>query len=608
MSKKLHRVVVIGIGLSTFLFFQNCSEGFQVRKIDPLSSLAFESGLGSVTPVPSMDPPGLTRINGRLAYICDVSKVPKTSAVKLSKREYREALFGLVKAFNFDIKPAGDAEVEAAISLIPGDSFNSGHFTVKEDNFVQSSRAVNTYFDAAFVAGALVANSYNLGQLNDIVPGTAACLKAGQKISSACHQILVKELGSVAFRRNLDDTAVTTLANSLYDSTLSREELIQLTFTSIAQMPDFVFRAYDQGTTSPRGSRVISLNAYDLASKVSFFLVGKAPDATLKSLAANGQILNNAVLGQQVDRLLATNESKENIKRLFRESYGYDRFDAFNYSNEFLEGLDRNNLTQSMKDELDEFFTNIVITKKGPFSDLMTSQEASITSDQLAALYKSGKGAVLLDNSRAGFINRGSFLARRSGNYTSPVKRGLAIVENVLCDSIPDPPPSAPTTVSEDQIVSDLQSTRQRYTHLTEIKGSSCIACHSQMNNLGYTFENFDSIGRLRSTEKIFDNTGVIKGTVPLNTLSEIPNLRSSTTVIANSRDLATDLSTNDKAIMCFARHLTAFQARAPAAASDGCQMNESLKSLYGNNGTQGSIQSAIKSLILADDFKFWSY
>ncbi len=549
-----------------------------------------------------------TTIGGRLAYACDPNQIAKTPMTKLTNREFKTAMFLMMDDF-----ASGRANLKSDTALVtmmnnmPTDELNSGRATFSEYNFFLTAQISKAYFEVAYRVGEILVGTGNDGLPR--YPNTSGCLGASP-ITLACYQNFVREFASRAFRKNVSVTEANTLATSMWDANLSKADLIQTTFTSVVMMPEFLYRTYDQGSVSAKGSRVLTLNAYDLASKVSYFLVGKAPDTTLKTLAASGQIFDNAILSQQIDRLLLTTDAQDMVMRLFRESYGYNRFDStFSYSSNFLNGLNTSGLQSSMTEEVDNFFIDTVLNKKGSFRDLMTSQSANVPSDQLAAVYGSVRGVTMLESNRAGFINRAAFLARRSGNYTSPVKRGLSVLENVLCETIGDPPPNAPTSVSESQIVNQLQSTRERYAHLSEMAGTSCVACHSRINSLGYTFEGFDSIGRARSVERIFETaTGPSTANVNIDTQTVVKDLRPTPTPINSSTELAADLANNDKAMLCFVKHMKVFQSRTPATAADGCQMNNSLKSMYGVNGNQGSVQSAIKEMILSEDFKLWSY
>lgn len=461
-------------------------------------------------------------------------------------------------------------------------------------------------FNSAFRAGQLV--SLAASGLSNFA-NTNRCL-ANTIITQACHQLFVRELASRAFRRPVSTLDGNNLAVSLWDATLGKSDLITLTFTSLVQMPDFMYRVYDQGPVSARGNRVLALTPHEVASKLSFMLLGQAPDAILKAQADSGQILNNSVLSQQVDRLLAMPQAQEMIPRLFKESYGYDKFDSFNYSQTFLNGISTLNLSAAMTNEMDQFFNQIVLTQSGSFRDLLSSQSANVTHAGLAQIYGvPAGGAVTLPAARGGFINRAAFLAKKSGNYTTPVKRGLAVLENILCENVGNPPPNAPTSVTETQILGLYQTTRERYASLSELPGTTCLQCHSRINSIGYSFENFDSIGRARTMENIFTSaTSAPVTALPVNSESQILDLHSTPTFVRHSQDLAQDLSNNDKAMICFVKHLKAFETRRPASAADGCQNNRALNVLYGTNGQQGSVKEAIKAIILADEFKLWSY
>jgi hypothetical protein len=72
--------------------------------------------------------------------------------------------------------------------------------------------------------------------------------------------------------------------------------------------------------------------------------------------------------------------------------------------------------------------------------------------------------------------------------------------------------------------------------------------------------------------------------------------------------DLSSEIGQSDKAMMCFAKHLKRFEARKGVSATDNCQMNQSLQSLYGEPQRPGSIKAAIKALVMSQEFVYWSY
>lgn len=553
----------------------------------------------------SNSPPPTTNSNGRSVFACDPAVVSRTPMIKLTNREFRGHINSLLDGFQTSLK--ADSQLVTLFNQVPSDILPEGHFASREQPLLLTNEMGLANFEATFRAGALVAASSGLGTY----PNTNGCL-ANATISQTCHQSFVRELASRSFRKSLSTTEGNSLAATLWDASLTKVNLLQLSFVSIVQMPDSMYKVYDQGVVSPRGSRILSLTAHELANKLSYFITGLGPDATLRTLAANGQILDPAILSQQTDRLFLLPSAQENIQRFFRETYGYDRFGTLSYSNEFLDGLNTSGLGPAMLAEMDQFFPEVVLNQNGTFSDIMNSRTGLVNSESLAQVYgvNSSPNPIQLPVQRSGFLNRGAFLTRKSGSFTSPIKRGLFVLESVLCESVGNPPPNAPTSIPTEPIAGQYVTTRQRTAHTSEAAGSSCITCHSRINSLGYPYEQFDSIGRFRISERIFaSESGPVVATLPVVTTSTSPDLRFSQNInINDSMALSLELSNNDKAMMCFAKAIKSFEAKISTSASDNCQMNTSLNTLYGMNGSQGSIKEAMKSIILSNEFRLWSY
>ena len=354
-------------------------------------------------------------------------------------------------------------------------------------------------------------------------------------------------------------------------------------------------------------TNTLQLTAHELASKVSYFLTGTPPDSTLRNLATSGEILNNTVLDQQVDRLINSARAREVFARLFRESYGYDIFSNFSYPTSYLEGINTNGLQTAMIDELDQYFFSEINTQNSTFAQLLTSRRSQISNTSLAQIYESTTGTVQLPAERSGFLNRAAFLTKRSGLRASPIKRGLVVLENVLCSSVGLPPPNAPTALP-DLPAGTILSTREVTHRNTETAGTSCVNCHGRINPLGYAFEGFDTLGRLRTVESIYDSSNTIIGQVPVVTQASSTDLGTRSVSYSNSMDLATELGRSDRAMLCFAKHLKSFESRRPASASDNCHMNEIVSTLYGTNQGPGTVKAAVKRFIMSDQFKYWNY
>lgn len=537
--------------------------------------------------------------NNRLVFACEPNTRSRTSMLKLNNREFRNSVAAILDLFDANLK--NDSQLLDFLNRMPSDVVLDTDHTRKEQSFFINQSVVSSSFDVAFRAASLVAGSAGLSNF----PNTNNCL--GQAtISQACHQSFVRELGAIAFRRPLPAAEVTSIATRFWDGSLSKTNLIEMTVTGLLQYPDFLYKVYDRGQPLGGIANTLQLSAHELAAKVSYFLTGAPPDATLRNLANNGQILDNTILDQQIERLLNTNRSREIMMRLFRESYGYDVFGNFSYPTSYLNGISLNGLQSAMIDELDQFFASEVITQNSTFAQLMTSRNSQISNPSLAQIYGVSTGNVQLPAERSGFLNRAAMLTKRSGVRASPIKRGLTVLENVLCSSVGLPPPSAPTALPD--LGNQILSTREVTHRTTEVAGSSCVTCHGRINPLGYAFEGFDSLGRSRSVESVYDSSNMLIGQVPVSTQAETADLAVQSVRYSNSTELAAEIGRSDRAMLCFAKHLKSFESRRPANISDNCHMNEIVRSLHGTNQNQGTVKSAIKNFILSDQFKHWNF
>jgi len=537
-------------------------------------------------------------IDGRTLFTCTPGQISKTPMLKLTNREFRNAIFALLDSFDPALK--ADTSLNTMLHTLPRDFVSSGPIQ-QEDPRVGVTRAyAQDLFEAAFRAGELAAGSAGRYM---------ACLGTAT-LTANCHQAFVKDFASRAFRRPVNDTEAANLAAALWDASLSKIQQVQMTFAALTQTPDFLYRIYDRGTPAQLGPGVLTMNDYELADKLAFFLTGAPPDEALRAAASAGQMANSETLGVQVERLLGAGGARNFVSRLFRESYGYDAANPMSYPAGFLDGINTSGLHDAMVGELDTYFADLVLDQNASFRSLMTSVHSRGLPPTLAAVYNvsPAAGAVSLPAERAGFLNRAAMLARTSSVYTSPIKRGVSVLREVLCGSIGGPPPGVPTVIPEVDPHAPL-TTRQRTATITENPGSTCLGCHSRINPLGYVFEHFDSLGRKRGSERIMNSTGETQiNSLPLDTRAESAEITGHPLALADSADLTLRLADNDSAMMCFVRKLKRFEAKQTPSASDSCQMNNTLNAIYGAGGSQGSVKDGLLKFIQSAEFRRWSY
>ena len=548
--------------------------------------------------------------SGKTLFICDKNSVRKNPTLKLSNKEFSIALSKLLNDFsaNATTPLSNDTEFQNLLNALPND-ISQAQFAAKENSFFLSQAMINSIFNATYRAAKLTSTAAT-GLTN--YPNTASCLQSAT-ITQVCHQSYVRELAIRAFRRRVTTTEANTIAATIWNTSLSKADLLTETFATVVSYPDFVYKVYNTGADDTTLARTVNITDLELANKLALFLTGQSANSTLRALAESGGLNDAVTFKNEVNRLIASAEGRSHLQKLFRESYGYDVNSDLQYNAAFLNGASTSNLKSAMVAELDNFFVNEVITKKSRFQDLMLSRDALVNQTSLAQIYGVAANAsafITLPDDRPGFLTRAAILTKKSGYYTSPIKRGHYIMEQVLCESVGDPPANAPTNVSEVQPSNQLLSTRMRYQNLTEQAGTTCLGCHSQINPFGFAFEGYDSLGRKRTQESIFNtSTGQLLGKVSVNTsTSALTTTSNQPEAIINANDMANSFATSDKAIMCFAKHLKSFDIRQPASGQDFCHMNEVLNIMYGDNNAQGTIVDAVIAYVSSKEFKSWKY
>ena len=246
------------------------------------------------------------------------------------------------------------------------------------------------------------------------------------------------------------------------------------------------------------------LGAHDLATRLSYFLTGSMPDDELFQLADNGRLLDRKVLLKQVDRLLEDGRSEVFLDG-FLDSWlnlralggmPPDRSRAGEYFYDDLE--------TAMKDEVKHFTRNLIATN-GPITDFVKSDYVYVNYP-MAELYGiedqfpnddryTFQRVSLTNSNRGGLLGMGAVLTvSANGIETSPVVRGIYLLENVLGTPPPKPPDEVPELEPDTRGASSVRDQLMKH---REIK--TCAECHVNIDPPGFALENFDPIGRWRS-------------------------------------------------------------------------------------------------------------
>ena len=287
---------------------------------------------------------------------------------------------------------------------------------------------------------------------------------------------------------------------------------LQLGFQAILCSPGFLYLNLGEG----------DLSELALASRLSYFLWSSSPDETLLKLAANGNL--RADLSTQVTRMLSDPRSERFVQHFVRCWLDLDNIGMMPPSEDFLEYY-RDNLDVAMQAETESFFRHI-LGNNLPLKEFLDA-DYSFLNRELALHYgiagvegNTLKRVALKDSQRGGLIGQGAFLtASANGVDTSPVVRGIYVLEKLLGYSPPPPPPDVP--VIEPDIRGAVSVREQLEKHRENI---TCAECHRKIDPLGFALENFDAIGGWRNDYgpgNVIDASGKLPSGKSFDNLSE---------------------------------------------------------------------------------------
>jgi hypothetical protein len=277
--------------------------------------------------------------------------------------------------------------------------------------------------------------------------------------------------------------------------------------------PQFVFRMEHVPANLAEGA-VYRLTDTEIATRLSFFLWSSIPDDTLLDLAIAGQLSDPAVLERETRRMLADPKSKALIDNFAAQWMHLRELEDAEPDSPDFDG----SLRLSFAREMQLFFDSILREDRS-IIDLLDT-DYTFVDERLARHYGipgvTGsffrRVPLAADDRRRGVLGKGSVLLVTSvANRTSPVERGQWVLENLLGSPAPNPPPGVETNL--DASVEDAGKARTLRERMTLHRAQpTCASCHSIMDPIGFSLENFDLVGKWRELDdgSPIDATGVM--------------------------------------------------------------------------------------------------
>ena len=335
----------------------------------------------------------------------------------------------------------------------------------------------------------------------------------------ACTTQIISHYGTMLFRRPLANDEIKSrvaLAHALADKQKDFYAGLRYGLASLLQASDFVFRKEQAVPAADKKS--YTLDPYSRATRLSYLLWNTAPDQELLDAAQKGDLNTQAGIDKQVGRLMASPRLETGMRAFFNDMLELDTFDTVS-KDSILYPKWGSAIATSAKEETLRTVLNLSLKENGDMRDLMTTRKTYINRN-LAAIYRlpfSFAGdwvpyQFAPDSGRSGLLTQVSMLAMFSHpGRSSPTKRGVALMDILLCEPTPSPPANVDFSVVNDTS-GPLKTVRERL--MAHAGNPTCASCHNHSDPIGLTLEGFDTIGGRRTTENgaLIDVSAAIQG------------------------------------------------------------------------------------------------
>lgn len=497
----------------------------------------------------------------------------------------------------FDIYAPRDRQknYEVKVKLLRGKIELSAHFLndfYDEKASDPRRRDRNLYVTALEVQGPLEISASDYPESHRKLIATLPSSSVSVQQAAVAN---LRPLMQRGFRRKVGDQEVLPFAGLVEQAVKDGEKFeagMQIALQAVLISPHFLFRLErDAQPNNPQ--QIHEIGQYELATRLSYFLWSSLPDDELFMLANQGKLHQEAVLKQQVKRMLQDPRAEALTQNFALQWLNLRMLDTTSPDPKVFQGFDER-LKADMRRETEMFFQTIVKEDrsivdflKGDFTFLNErlakhygfEDKATLNGDEFVRVSLAG-------SPRRGVLSQASVLTLTSNpERTSPVKRGKWILENILGAPPPDPPPDVPQLDATQKAQPNLTLRQQLEVHR---QNAVCASCHKTMDALGFGLENFDAVGRWRDKDgkDPIDSSGILPNGDKFKGPSELTGV-----LVQRKQEFA----------RCFTEKMMVYALGRGLAPYDRCAAEEIVKAAEQD---QFRISAIVTQIVLSDPFR----
>ncbi len=418
--------------------------------------------------------------------------------------------------FSSPIRRLTRSEYDATIIALLGDASKPSRDFAVETGLTGFDTAVDAVVVNDGIASQYVEASKGLAKKAVANMPTLLGCDVTAKSEDVCARDFIGRFGRRAFRRPLlaDEQQRFEMFYSTSKASYGFAPAIEMVLRTFLMSPSFLYRV-EIGAGVDTQTKQTRLTAYEMATRLSYFLWGTMPDDELFAAAEKGALAQPAQVLAQAQRMI----SHVNGGRVFRDFYSQwiklDRLESMSRGAVFTPAL-----AASMREETTTFFDRMIRERGATWPELMTSPTSYVNADVAAVYGLSGvTGPAFREVTRQadrhrGFLTQPSLMTLLSdtGNSASAIHRGVFMRKHIMCVPVPPPPVGIDPKIPAENAT---LTSRQQLENKTQTV-DPCQVCHKMINPPGYAFGKFDQIGRFRDNDaagRPIDTTGNLIGT-----------------------------------------------------------------------------------------------
>lgn len=357
----------------------------------------------------------------------------------------------------------------------------------------------------AWQAATMKAATATASEVVDRLPLLAGFNEGDAKREGILRDFLAR-FARVAFRRPLADDEDRLFRETLFTDAANPEAAVRRGVILALMSPSFLYVDLTPATETP--------DQHAIASRLSFALWDSMPDRPLVEAADHGQLRSPEQIQAEARRMIRDPRARNKMRDFFRHWLELEDRDLAKDKNLFPEFDEA--VIADLRNSLELFTEQIIWSESSDYRQLLLA-DYLLMNDRLRRLYapnqpdcdssvelasaacsEGGFELVRLPSGRrAGVLTHPYLLSAFAyANNTSPIHRGVFLTRNII--GRPLKPPPVAVAFKEDEF-SRESTMREKVTQLT--RDAACMSCHSVINPLGFALENYDAVGRWRTTD-----------------------------------------------------------------------------------------------------------